>query len=323
MPLRLYRRAVIEATRLRRLQRGPLREGWSVEVEALTRVLHHYARRMSWVPLPVQRRLINAAVPKRRPWNVRLLPVNMDGIPGEWLIPDGADPERVLLYFHGGGYAYGSIASHRHYVSRIARAARMRALLVDYRLAPEHPFPAAVEDARVAWRWLLAQGVDPSRVAIAGESAGGGLAMATLLETRDSGEPLPAAAVALSPWVDLTLSGRSIETNDRYDFIPRHILSLYAARYAGDTTRTHPLLSPAHGRLHDLPPLLIVAGEVETLVDDARLLYRRAIEAGVDATLSIYPDMVHAFVIMRIPQAREAIAEIATHVRTHTGGARP
>ncbi|MCA9716265.1 MAG: alpha/beta hydrolase [Myxococcales bacterium] len=318
MSRRLLRRVLIEANRLRRLQRGPLREGWSVEVEASTRLLHHYARRAHWVPLALQRRAIGAAAPRRRPRGVQLTRVDVNGIPGEWITPEGADPRRALLYLHGGGYAVGSIASHRHYVARIARSACMRALLIDYRLAPEHPFPAAVEDARVAWRWLLGQGVDPRRAAIAGESAGGGLTMATLLETRDAGEPLPGAAAVLSPWVDLTLSGASIDANDRYDFIPRRVLSLYAARYAQGTDRAHPLLSPVHASLHGLPPLLIQAGEVETLVDDARRLHARAREAGVDARLSVYPDMIHAFMIMSFPIAREAIAELAAHLRTHT-----
>ncbi|MCY1010474.1 alpha/beta hydrolase [Nannocystis pusilla] len=324
MLIQLYRRALIEATRLRRVFRGPLREGWSVETEAMTRVLHHYARLSSWMPVGFHRRMIGAIAPRHRPWRVRLSSVDIDGIPGEWIVPEDADPARVLLYLHGGGYACGSIASHRHYVARIARKARMRVLLVDYRLAPEHPFPAALEDARTAWRWLLARGVDPSRAAIAGESAGGGLTIATLIETRDAGEPLPGAAAVLSPWVDLTLGGASIASNERYDYIPRRVLSLYAARYARDTARTHPLLSPAHAPLHDLPPLLIQAGEAETLVDDARLLHARAIDAGVDASLSVYPDMIHAFMIftiMRLPATDEALVELATHLRTHTAAA--
>lgn len=289
-----------------------------METEALSRLLHHYARHLNWIPLGFQRGALRLLAPKRPPRGVRLVPVDMDGVPGEWIIPEGAPPEPVLFYLHGGGYALGSIASHRHYVARIARQAGMRALLVDYRLAPEHPFPAAVEDARTAWRWLLAQGVDPSRVAVAGESAGGGLTMATLLETRDAGEPLPGAAAVLSPWVDLTLSGASIEGNHRYDYVLRHALTRYSGHYARGTARTHPLLSPVHGRLHDLPPLLIVAGEAETLIDDARLLHARATDAGVEVTLSVYADMIHAFMIMRIPAARAAIAELAAHLRRHT-----
>ena len=131
-------------------------------------------------------------------------------------------------------------------------------------------------------------------------------------------EPLPGAAAVLSPWVDLTLSGASIEHNHRYDYVLRHALRRYAGHYARSTARTHPLLSPVHGRLHDLPPLLIVAGEAETLIDDARLLHARAIDAGVEATLSVYAGMIHAFMIMRIPPARAAIAEIAAHLRKHT-----
>lgn len=321
MLIQLYRRAWVEATRLKRVFRGPLRAGWSVETEAMTRLLHYYARLSSGMPVGFHRRMIGAIAPRRLPPRVRLAPVDIHGVPGEWIVPEVVDPGRVLLYLHGGGFACGSIASHRHYVARIARKARMRVLLVEYRLAPEHPFPAAVEDARIAWRWLLAQGVDPARAAIAGESAGGGLTIATLIETRDAGEPLPGAAAVLSPWVDLTLGGASIERNERYDYIPRRVLSLYAASYARDTARTHPLLSPAHAPLHGLPPLLIQAGEAETLVDDARLLHTRAVGAGVDATLSVYPDMIHAFMIfsiMRLPPTEKALVELAEHLRTHT-----
>ncbi len=315
---RMVRRVLIEATRLRRFQRGSLRENWPLEVEARTRALHHYARRLNWVPLSFQRHALRALTPRRPPRKVDLQPVDVNGIRGEWLIPKGVDDGRVLLYLHGGGYALGSIDTHRHFVAQVAHASGMRTLLVDYRLAPEHPFPAALEDACDVWQWLLAHGVDPKRAAIAGESAGGGLTMATLLATRDAGKPLPATAAVLSPWVDLTLSGESIETNDRFDFVPRHILALYANRYACDNVRTHPLISPAHAALHDLPPLLIQAGEAETLVDDARLLHTRAVEAGVEADLSVYPDMIHAFMIMRFPPAREAITELAQHLRRHT-----
>ena len=282
--------------------------------------MHHYARRSNWLPLRWQRRAMNALVPKTPPQNVVISRVEAAGVPGEWITPLGSDPDRVLLYLHGGGYALGSIASHRHFVAKLARHAGMRALLVEYRLAPEHPFPAAVRDARAVWRWLLARGVDPSRAAIAGESAGGGLTMATLLDTRDHGEPLPAAAAVLSPWVDLTLAGSSIEHNDRYDFVPRHVLDNYARSYAGRTDRRHPLLSPVNADLRELPPLLVQVGEVETLYDDARTLHARAADAGVDAKLSIYPDMIHAFMLMQFPASPAAVAEIATHLRQHTGG---
>ncbi len=303
---------------MRRRQRGPLRASWSLEVEAVSRVLHHYARRSGWVPMTLQRRAMAAAVPRRAPRGVRCEPVTIGGLRGEWLIPEEVERERVLLYLHGGGYCIGSIDSHRGFIARLARYAGMRALAIDYRLAPEHPFPAALDDARAAWRYLLDRGVDPERAAIAGESAGGGLTMATLLATRDAGEPLPATAVVLSPWVDLTLRGASIDANDRYDYIPRRALERYASRYAQQTPRAHPFVSPARAELHGLPPLLIQAGEAETLLDDARLLHTRARAAGVESTLSVFPDMIHAFMVMGLPGAREAIGESADHLRAHT-----
>ena len=234
------------------------------------------------------------------------------------MIPSEVERERVLLYLHGGGYCIGSVDSHRRFIARLARDAGMRTLAIDYRLAPEHPFPAALDDARAAWRYLLEQGIDPGRAAIAGESAGGGLTMATLLATRDAGEPLPGAAVVLSPWVDLTLSGASIDANDRFDYIPRRALERYASRYAQGTPRTHPLVSPTHADLSGLPPLLIQAGEAETLLDDARTLHARARTAGVDSTLSVFPDMIHAFMVMGLPGARQAIRESADHLKAHT-----
>jgi len=314
-------RSILNATKLRRRMRGPLRPSWSPETEAHSRLLHHYSRRSHWLPLDWQRKALASMVPVKPPRGVGFERFDIGGIEAAWLTPDGADEDRVLLYLHGGGYLLGSIDSHRHAVSRFARAARMRTLLIDYRLAPEHPFPAGLEDAITSWRWLLESGVDPARAAIAGESAGGGLTMATLLSLRERGLPMPGAAAVLSPWVDLTLTGGTLATNDRFDFIPRHILRDYAEKYANGADRGGPLLSPAFANLSGLPPLLIQAGEAETLLDDSRRLHERARAAGTEASLTVYPDMIHAFMLMpHMPGHREAVDELGEHLRAHTGG---
>ena len=311
-------RAILEATRLRRLRRGPLREGWSLEMEAWSRVMHHYARRSHHLPLAWQRKAIEALVPATGPRGVTRTTVAVGERTAEWIVPDEHDAERAMLYLHGGGYSIGSIASHRHFAAKLAREAGMRALVLDYRLAPEHPFPAGLDDARAAWRWLLDRGLDPARMGIAGESAGAGLTLATLVASRDAGEPLPGAAALLSPWVDLTMVGASLDTNDRYDFIPRVALAIYADRYAGKTSPADPLVSPLFADLAGLPPLLIQAGEAETLLDDARRLHERATAAGGQASLTVYPDMIHAFMLMRgLPAAPAAIAEVGEHFRRH------
>jgi len=314
-------RAILRATKLRRRMRGPLRPSWSAETEAYSRFLHHYSRRSLWIPLDWQRKALGSMVPAKPPRGVDFERFRIGSIGAAWLTPESADEDRVLLYLHGGGYLLGSIDSHRHAVSRFAAAARMRTLLIDYRLAPEHPFPAGLEDAVTTWRWLLDQGVDPKRAAIAGESAGGGLTMATLLSLRDRGLPLPGAAAVLSPWVDLTLGGGTLTTNDRFDFVPRHVLADYAEKYANGTDRAHPMLSPALADLSGLPPLLIQAGEAETLLDDSRRLHERAIAAGTEATLTVFPNSIHAFMLMpHMPHHGDAVAELGAHLRANTGG---
>ncbi|MCA9606779.1 MAG: alpha/beta hydrolase [Myxococcales bacterium] len=297
--------------------RGPLREAWSVEHEAFTRVMHHYSKRSTVIPLAWQRRALGAFVPSSPPRGATLEPVMADGVPSAWIRPDGADPDRTLVYLHGGGYSIGSIDTHRDFIAKLARRLGCVAFAVDYRLAPEHPFPAALDDALAAWRWLLAQGVDPSRTVLAGESAGGGLTMSTLVSLRDAAEPLPARAAVLSPWVDLTLSGRSHDDNARYDYLHRPVLETYVRRFVPrDVARTHPLVSPVHADLRGLPPLLVQAGEAEALLDDARMLAERARADGVDVTLTTYPDMVHAFMLFQgVPTAAKAVDEIVAFLR--------
>src|SRR5499426_150991 len=242
----------------------------------------------------------------------------------EWLTPPGARADAVVLYFHGGGYAIGSPRSHRHLAAAIARAAGTRALLLDYRLAPEHPFPAALEDAVAAYQWLLAQGIASERVVVAGDSAGGGLTLATLLVLRDRGLPRPAAAVCISPWVDLTNSGESYVTKADVDpIVTRDGIEGMTQAYVGGGDRKAPLISPLYADLRDLPPLLVQVGSDEVLLDDARGLGQRAKAAGVDVTVEEWPSMVHVWhwFLPMLDEAQRAIDVIGRFVRRVHGAA--
>ena len=238
--------------------------------------------------------------------------------PAEWLAPPSARVDVVVLYLHGGGYVIGSPRSHRHLAAAIARAARARALVLDYRLAPEHPFPAALEDAVAAYRWLLAQGIAPARLVVAGDSAGGGLTVATLVALRERGLPLPAAGVSISPWVDLTCSARSYATNAGVDPIVRPaMVAEMACAYLGGADPRTPLASPLFADLSGLPPLLIHVGRDEVLLDDATGLAERAKAAGVAARLEIVPRMVHVWhwFLPMLDEAQTAVDEIGAFVR--------
>jgi len=216
--------------------------------------------------------------------------------PAEWLTPADQQPPGVILYLHGGGYCLGGLATHRVLAARLALASQLSVCLLDYRLAPEHPFPAAVDDAVAAFHDLLAHGIRSDRVAIAGDSAGGGLTLATLVALRDAGADLPAAGVALSPWTDLTQSADSYDRCAEVDpMIDRDRLQVMADRYLGGASPTAPLASPMHADLSGLPPLLIEVGEAECLVDDAVVFAERARAVGVDVTLNRYPNLIHVF----------------------------
>jgi epsilon-lactone hydrolase len=241
-------------------------------------------------------------------------------IEGVWLEPPGADGP-VLLYFHGGGFVFGSLRTHGTLIGALARAARARTLAFDYRLAPEHPAPAAVEDALAAYRHLLAQQVPPERIVLAGDSAGGTLVLNTLLALRDAGEPLPAAGVALSPWVDLGCSGASFQSNATFDFVGEVHCRMAAAAYLGGRAPQHPDVSPLFAELHGLPPLLVHVGQAEVLRDQVLAFAERARAAGADVQLSAYADMVHVWHMMRsgTPDAQRAIDEVGAFVREHAG----
>ncbi len=255
------------------------------------------------------------------PKDVRSESVDAAGVPGEWISTPESEDGRTIYYLHGGGYSMGSVNTHRSLISRICRAARARAFAIDYRLAPEHPFPAAVEDATAAYRWLLSAGANPARTVIAGDSAGGGLAMATLLALRDAGDPLPAAAICLSPWTDLAVTGASMISRAEVDpMVQREDALKGAAAYLGGAHPRNPLASPIYADLSGLPPLLIHVGTAETLLDDSVRLSDRARGAGVDVTLEPWDDMIHVwhFFGAMLPEAQQATDRIGEFIRQHT-----
>jgi acetyl esterase/lipase len=249
------------------------------------------------------------------PADIQCQPINVDGIYAEWINAPDADLG-VILYLHGGAYALGSINVHREFIARLALATQMRCLAINYRLAPEHPFPAAPEDATAAYRWLLTQGVDPSQIIIAGDSSGGGLVLVTMVTLRDAGEQLPAGAVCISPWTDLSLTGASIHQKSKLDPILNPAsLDMYAKFYAGEYELTSPLISPLYADLQELPPLLIQVGTDEILLDDAIRLTEKARDARVDVTLEIWDEMFHVFqLIPFLPETKKAIGSIAEFV---------
>ncbi len=253
------------------------------------------------------------------PDDVRVEPVDAHGVPAEWIDTPGASAQRVILYLHGGGYCMGSIATHRHLMQRIGRAAGARVLGVDYRLGPEHPFPAAVEDAVAAYRFLLASGVDPRAVAIAGDSAGGGLTIAALLALRDRGEPMPGAAVGLSPWTDLAGTGDSIRTKAALDpMVTADALALMARSYLDGADPRNPLASPLFADLSVLPPLLLQVGSAEILLDDATRRAERGRAAGVTVELEAWDEMIHVFqAFPMLAESGKAIDRIGGFLRRH------
>ena len=245
-------------------------------------------------------------------------PLGVAGRAAEWVATPGVDAGRVMLYLHGGGWVVGSITTHRDLATRLSRATGHRSLLIDYRLAPEDPHPAAVEDAGAAYRWLLDEGIDPARIVIAGDSAGGGLTVATLVALRDAGVPLPAAGVCLSPWIDLEGGGESMKARAHLDpMVQRDPLLQMAAMYLGGADPRTPLAAPLHADLRGLPPLLVQVGHAETLYDDSARLATRARAAGVDVTLDAWDDMIHVWQIFApmLPEGQQAIDAIGDWVR--------
>jgi len=233
---------------------------------------------------------------------------------GEWLIPADVKPHTVLLYFHGGGYVSGSAESHRGFLSQLAHITNIMTLAIDYRLAPEHPYPAALDDAIMAYDWLLSIGYDADDIIFGGDSAGGGLTLATLLKLRDCGKPLPSSAFCLSPWTDLLATGDSVETQAHNDpWLKPEDIAIPVQAYLGEHPRNDPYVSPLYGDFDGLPPLLIHVGEHEILRSDSARLARKARGAGVHVTYKMWDEMWHVWHLFydRVPESRSAIEDIA------------
>ena len=255
------------------------------------------------------------------PADVKQESVQAAGVPGFWFTPPAPRPKAAILYLHGGGYVMGSVATHRSLIARIARASSVRCLALDYRLAPEHPFPAGIEDACAAYRWLLAQGISASGIVIAGDSAGGGLVLGTLVALRDEGERLPAAAVCLSPLADLELTGDSAVRGDIDDpMVSRAGTLVMAEAYLQGRDPCDPRASAVHADFRGFPPLYIEVGTREILLDDAKRVAERARSAGVDVELELGEGLTHVWQLHpHLPESTDSVARIGRYVVKHLG----
>ena len=291
---------------LARLLIKPRWRGWTPGVEGTARVRATFAQ-PRWMR-------------ERRAAAARVTKVTDAPVPGEWVLPrDGVvEDGRTILYLHGGGYVFCSEETHRPLTTTLANRCRARVFVPAYRLAPEHPFPAAIDDCLTAAAWVFTQGAVPARTVVAGDSAGGGLAAALCVARRDAGLPPLSGAVLLSPWTDLAATGDSIRTNAERDamFVGDQIAN-FSREYLGSTPATHPLASPLYAELAGLPPMLIHVSTQEVLLDDARRLAVRARAAGVDVTLREWDDLVHVWQLWTpfMPEARDALADAAAWIR--------
>ncbi len=259
---------------------------------------------------------LTASTPK--PDEVSYVEAEADGVRGEWVTAPASRVDRVLLYLHGGGYVVGSPRTHRGLTGSLAQKAGVRVFALDYRLAPEHPHPAAVEDAVAAYRQLLAQGIAAEHIAVAGDSAGGGLTAATFLALRDRGLPLPRVGVLISPWLDLTQSGVSMRTKADLDpMVKQPGIGRMAEAYLGGADGRTPLASPLFADLRGLPEMLVHVGTAETLLDDSLRFVECVRAAGGEISLDVYEDMIHVWHAFEtiLPEARQAVEAIADFVR--------
>jgi len=252
------------------------------------------------------------------PAGIEATPVTVSNIPAEWILPSHGSKDPVILYFHGGGYVSGTCRAHRSITAKFVKGSGIGALLFEYRLAPEHRFPAALEDAVTTYSWLLDQGVSPSHIVFVGDSAGGGLVLATLLAIRDQGIPLPAGAVAYSPVTDQKCTGESYQTKAKVCLAPEGTGPAFAKHYAGDNDLGLPYMSPLYGDLHGLPPLLIYVGGDETLLDDSIRFAEKAKAAGVEVRLNVGEGLFHCYpaVAPLFPEAQQAMDEICAFINT-------
>lgn len=307
----------ITSTLLRRLRLGPRRPGWSAVFETVVELLRRdWSELKTWDIPRVRAEMLGKPVPTSASRKVKVERGEWGGIAGLSLTPPSADPGRALLYLHGGSYLFGAPATHLDVASRFALASGLRVVLPDYRLAPEHPYPAALEDALRVYRALLASGLRAADIAVAGESAGGNLTMALALALRDAGEPLPSALAPCSPWLDLAASMPSVQSQQD-DYGDREMLLDQARAFAGAIPLDDPRISPMHARLEGLPPTLLQVGTAERLLDETVETHRRALAAGVDARLDLIPEMPHAPHLLAewCPQGQAAIERASAFLR--------
>jgi len=311
-------------TALQHATLGPRRPAWTWRDESLARFIQGEFADAPADPAVLRRRMEAMALPPLlRPW-VRCIDEQVAGMKARWYVPRSTLKKTtdgpVLLYLHGGGYVFGSLKTHADLIVRLAVASGVPTLAVEYRLAPEHPYPAALDDCVAAYHWLLRRGVDPKRLVVAGESAGGGLTLTSLCKVRDEGDPLPAAAVGISPWCDLAMSMPSIDTNAPYDFTNRRQASIWGSWYRAGADPRHPEISPLYADLAGLPPLLLQVGSAEMLADEVAALAHRAEQAGVEVTLETWDHMFHIwhFAALVLPQGAAAIDHVGRFVRYHT-----
>lgn len=253
------------------------------------------------------------------PEGVTVIEEDIEGMKSEWIAPIGSDPTKVIMYVHGGGYVSGSCLDHRAFVSKFAKSCTYTNLVYEYRLAPEFPFPAALDDSVTIYKALLAKGYSNDNIIIAGESAGGGLALALLLALKEQNIALPAAGVAISPWTDLTCSGESYHTKNKVSLAPMNSWLVFSKHYAGNYDLTNPLISPLFGDLRGLPPLYINSGTSDELYDDGERFYKKALEQGVDIAFKSGEQMVHCYPFFSpaFKEAKEAMDEICSFIAKH------
>jgi acetyl esterase/lipase len=310
------------ATLLRRVLSGPRRPGWSLRLElaqSVMRAVLMRSKRRGVVWLRAAQEALPANVPLAS--QVSFEAVTLGGVPCEWCTPRGRSPARTIVYLHGGGFVIGSVAGYRDLLSRLALGADARVLGVDYRLAPEHPFPAQQEDCLAATRAVLAAGTDPKQLAIAGDSAGGALSVATLCALRDAGDPLPAAAALICPWTEPFAEGGSMEAHAAFDFGDRALLDGWARATIGRADPVDPRFAVANARLAGLPPLFVQVGSVELLYDQVLRFALRARTAGVETRLEVLPEMFHDVHLQAalLPEGAAAVEAVAKFLGERTG----
>ena len=305
-----------------RLRRGPLRPGWPFLLECAVRFLRRGTARMTrWSPQRLRAAMEGGRLPQPMARKCDRRTDLVGGVDGEWFVPPGAAADAALIYVHGGSFVAGSSRTYADAIARFALAAGLPTFAPNYRLAPEHPYPAGALDVLAVLRGLVGGGIRPERVALAGDSAGGNLVLKVLLLVRDAGDAPPAAAVAVSGWFDMTGSLPSVTANERFDYGSRALLLAQAEQASGGARLDDPAMSLVHADLRGIAPILLQAGTAEMLFDESELVYRHAREAGVDARFEPLAEMPHAATLLAefAPEAARAVERAARFVRERVG----